>query len=135
MQLKRDTDFAIRILFSIKADFEKKGAEGAGLTVSELSARTGLPKLTVARLSEHLEEKGMLKALPDQPGAERVYYSANGFLGYSLLDVIEAVEGNCRIFSVFDKHNPSYRKYGGQLEKLENDIETLLANVPLSRLL
>ena len=111
MQLKRDTDYAIRILYCLRqnGDVGHTG-ERKGMTLSEIAMQTGTPKLVAGRVCESLKEKGMIAAA-GQDRAERSYCSTETQSEYSLLDVIEAVEGTCQLFAVFDKRFAGYKSF------------------------
>lgn len=131
MQLKRDTDYAIRILYCLRqnGDVGHTG-ERKGMTLSEIAMQTGTPKLVAGRVCESLKEKGMIAAA-GQDRAERSYCSTETQLEYSLLDVIEAVEGTCQLFAVFDKRFAGYKSFENQIRKIQKQTEGVLAGATL----
>lgn len=131
MQLKRDTDYAIRILYCLRqnGDVGHTG-ERKGMTLSEIAMQTGTPKLVAGRVCESLKEKGMIAAA-GQDRAERSYCSTETQSEYSLLDVIEAVEGTCQLFTVFDKRFAGYKSFENQIRKIQKQTEGVLAGATL----
>lgn len=131
MQLKRDTDYAIRILYCLRqnGDVGHTG-ERKGMTLSEIAMQTGTPKLVAGRVCESLKKKGMIAAA-GQDRAERSYCSTETQSEYSLLDVIEAVEGTCQLFSVFDKRFAGYKSFENQIRKIQKQTEGVLAGATL----
>lgn len=131
MQLKRDTDYAIRILYCLRqnGDVGHTG-ERKGMTLSEIAMQTGTPKLVAGRVCESLKEKGMIAAA-GQDRAERSYCSTETQSEYSLLDVIEAVEGTCQLFAVFDKRFAGYKSSENQIQKIQKQTEGVLAGATL----
>ena len=131
MQLKRDTDYAIRILYCLRqnGDVGHTG-ERKGMTLSEIAMQTGTPKLVAGRVCESLKEKGMIAAA-GQDRAERSYCSTETQSEYSLLDVIEAVEGTCQLFTVFDKRLAGYKSFENQIRKIQKQTEGVLAGATL----
>ena len=63
MQLKRDTDYAIRILYCLRqnGDVGHTG-ERKGMTLSEIAMQTGTPKLVAGRVCESLKKTGLIAA-------------------------------------------------------------------------
>ena len=131
MQLKRDTDYAIRILYCLRqnGDVGHTG-ERKGMTLSEIAMQTGTPKLVAGRVCESLKKKGMIAAA-GQDRAERSYCSTETQSEYSLLDVIEAVEGTCQLFTVFDKRLAGYKSFENQIRKIQKQTEGVLAGATL----
>ena len=81
MQLKRDTDFALRILFCLKQNHDKKDAEGPeGLTLTEIAKQTGVPKLAAGRICDCLQARGMIRLSGDREYTEKEYSSSAGGL-------------------------------------------------------
>lgn len=135
MQLKRDTDFAIRILFCLNLNHAADHpAIRKGVTISEIAVQTGTPKLVAGRVCESLKEKGMIYLIDEPFATEKAYYSTEELLNYSLLDVIEAVEGTGEIFAVFDKRSEAYKKCEEQILKIQKKTERLLAKATLGSL-
>ncbi|MBR2666575.1 MAG: Rrf2 family transcriptional regulator [Oscillospiraceae bacterium] len=136
MQLKRDTDYAIRILFCLKETIETDPErEQKKIALSEIAAQARIPKTTALRICGYLSEKGMIHLIREGEDGENEYYAAPLLLERSLLDVIEAVEGTGRIFAVFDRKSHMYRKCGKGIEKLQRKHERLLSSASLEGLI
>lgn len=132
MQLKRDTDFALRILFCIKQNQDKKDAESpGGLTLTEIAKQTGVPKLAAGRICDRLQVKGMIRLSGEQEHMEKTYSSTEELLTFSLLDIIEAVEGTGQLFAVFNRNSSMYRSCRGQIMKAQKRAENALAKTTL----
>lgn len=135
MQLKRDTDYAVRILYCLNQTEDTAVSTAAkGLSLSEIAMRTGMPKVVAGRVCESLKDKGVVSLTSDPEAVEKVYCSSKDLLNYSLLDVIEAVEGNCQLFAVFDKRSIGYKNCEEQLQKVQKRTERVLAKATLSSL-
>jgi|GEM_PF-1315329 len=135
MQLKRDTDYAVRILYCLHQNHvADKSAVRKGVTISEIAMQTGTPKPVAGRICESLKEKGMIYLTDEQPATEKAYYSTEELLKYSLLDVIEAVEGTGEIFAVFDKRSEAYKSCEGWLLRVQMKTEGVLAKATFESL-
>ena len=139
MQLKRDTDYALRVLFCIQ-DNQEIGRQAKGMRPSELSSRSGVPKLAIRRICEQLSDGDILQyrvvsAVRGKAKEERAYYSRDGFAGITLLDVVETMEGTGKIFSVFDQQSPMYGKCEEQILAVQDKAEQTLRSVSLKTFL
>ncbi|MBQ1705827.1 MAG: Rrf2 family transcriptional regulator [Clostridia bacterium] len=133
MQLKRDTDYALRILSCIGS----RSAEGTmppeGISLRTISSQTGVPKLSVNRVCRNLEHKKIL-SVETSAGGDLMYRPAEGFYERTLLDAIMATEGSFKLFAVFDKKTALYRKYRGKLEKTQEEVEKSLQKITMKDL-
>lgn len=122
MQLKRDTDYALRILLFIA---KQKSQDGAGVTIAELSKNTAVPTTITSRLCRKLSDAGFLDPV-DKCTKYTIPYSA---LKKTILDVICAVEGYGNLFAVFDPSTELYaicKDYFGQVnQQLENSLKSI----------
>ena len=135
MQLKRDTDYAVRILYCLNQNYAiDNSGEKKGVTLSEIAMQTGTPKLVAGRVCDSLKEKGIIFSISEQDTAEKSFSSNKTLLSFSLLDVIEAVEGTCQLFAVFDKRFAGYRTYEDHIKKIQKQTERVLAKATLSSL-
>ncbi|MBR6407848.1 MAG: Rrf2 family transcriptional regulator [Clostridia bacterium] len=129
MQLKRDTDYALRILYCIGKNFSIKGVVHCGLTLPEICMQSGVPKLAANRLCEKLLKKGIIRSRKRR--SETIYYPSGQFKNQSLLGIIETTENTAQLFAVFDKKNGLFRRYGEKLETIQDEIEEVLSNATL----
>ena len=131
VQLKRDTDYALRVLSSIR-ESGQTDRRARGLTQLEISRQSGIPRLAVGRICLHV--KAPQTAGGQETGDPR-YYTPDGFAGLTLLDVVEASEGTGKIFAVFDRQSPMYRECEEQIRAVEDTVEQELRNVSLKTFL
>ena len=132
MQLKRDTDFAIRILYCFNQNHDAFDApDASGLTLSEIAMQTGTPKTAVGRLCEKLEDKGILSLRHGQETSEKIYDPCPALLDVTLLNVIEAVEETGEIFAVLDKRSVAYSGCEAQIQRIQKSIERILDKTTL----
>lgn len=135
MQLKRDTEYAVRILYSLCQNRDnEKLTETKGETLIEISTQTGIPKTVAGRVCDNLVVKGIICRSDDPYETNKVYYSSKELSGYSLLDVIEAVEGTGKLFEVFDKRSEVYKNCEEQFLEIQKKTELLLTKATLYNL-
>ena len=133
MLLKRDTDVALRILFCLKQNCEKKDTgETSGLTLTQISIQTGVPKLTAGRICDRLMVKGMIYLSREQEQSEKAYYSTEELGAFSLLDVVEATERTGKIFDVFDRSSTMYKHCKERIMKTQKRTEDVLSKTTLN---
>jgi len=130
MQLKRDTDYALRILLYIGEQWPYRDASGDGFSVSEISSQTGIPKISANRICGYLEIKDTLSSRKTDDN-DALYYPGPAFYRKSLLDVLEATEQGANLFAVFDKKSGLYKKQNRQLKKIQNEVEHVLSSTTI----
>lgn len=136
MQLKRDTDYAIRILFCLKETIVSELSESqTGLTLSEIAANTGLARTTAGRICDSLVENGLIHVSGNDGSGEVTYYADQKMLKHSLLDVIEATESTGNIFAVFDRKSLMYKNCRKELERMQKKCEKVLSSTTLEKFL
>lgn len=135
MQLKRDTDYALRILHCLKDPIEGAPKERRGLTQSEIAAQAKIPRATVGRICDCLCESEMICFARDGENDAKLYSLTDGLNRKTLLDVVEAVEGTGKLFAVFDRKTPMYRGGEAVFDSVQAGCEGLLAAVSLGDLL
>ena len=132
MQLKRETDFAVRILFCLnKCRIKSSGSRKTLLTLTEIASQTGVPKTVAGRICDYLIQKGIIESYVISEKQEKGYCPTDEFLDFSLLDVIDAVEGTAQLFSVFDKGSPAYKCCEAQIQGVHKAIEKTLTDLTL----
>ena len=108
------------------------------LLTSERNSRqvadTGIPKPAFNRICSTLEEKGMLYTAIGAKG-ERLLYPGVDFWQQSILSIGEAVEGNMKVFILFDKNAGPTRYYAESLTKIQNNLEDVLSDATLESML
>jgi len=136
MQLKRDTDFALRMLFCLKQHRDNTEIdESNGLTLTEIAAQTGVPRIVAKRICECLQAKKVLFVSYNQEDDEKTFYSAGDLSAFSLLDVIEAVEGTGRLFAAFSRSSSMYKNCKDQILKIQKKTENILSKTSLDSFL
>ena len=136
MQLKRDTDYALRILFCLREkQAEDISRRTAGWTLPEMAATIGAPKLAVSRVCEKLSKAGLIRFCPaPERGGKKCLFPAD-LAGRSLLEVTRAVEDTGDIFAVFDAGTPMYQHCEGRLKEAQEQVKEALEGISLQRLL
>ena len=129
MQLKRDTEYAMRIMICIAEDRRKNGKK-SGVPVSNVISSTGIPKVTFDRICGNLEEKGMIRKEITGEG-EKYMYPGKGFWKQSVLSIGEAIEGNMEMFAVFDRSSCVIQKYGDKLKETQEKLNHVLSEITM----
>ena len=99
MQLKRDTDFALRLLLCVA---EHGCKENDAIPLQTLSTRAKVPVTIAGRLCTKMVDSGLLQCVC-KPGGARGYLPTASLCGKNLYDVICAIEGHDDLFAIFDK--------------------------------
>ncbi len=96
IKLGKLTDYAIVIMGQLM-----KEGEGASKSASFLSAKTGVPEPTVAKVLKALAQTGLVSALRGASGGYRLSRPAADI---SISDIITALDGPIAIVSCVDGH-------------------------------
>lgn len=132
MQLKRDTDYALRILYCLYIDSSFEDPYNLGLSIQEIARKTGLQTYIIKRLCELLEPPGFIICSANN-GFPRLFASKE-LCNRSLFDVVEAVEGGANLFAVFFPSSLMYKQCHVNFQKTEKKFITLLKRTLLSDL-
>lgn len=133
MQFKRDTDYALRIVFCVANYADRADSAPAGLSLSEIGQETRLAKLSAARVCGYLAEGGIL--VPNRAAEpEKRFLPAEDFWQKSLLDIVVATEGNAELFSVFDKHSPMFQGSAKAFRQMEQRVRAEMARLTVEKL-
>ena len=118
MQLKRDTDYALRILLCIakQEDIDKNG-----MTISELSKGTSVPQTIAIRLCEKMKDAKLLNAAGTNENIT-LYSLHKGAINKTVFDVIRAIEGGINLFAVFDRSTELYASGKDYFEDTEQKL-------------
>lgn len=130
MQLKRDTDYALRMLLYL-ARQEDSGE--SGIAVPEISRQTSIPVAVASRLCKKLENARLLKMV-ESAGHRAQFAPHNDVLDKTVFDVICAAEGNCSLFAVFDKTTELYAAGKDVFETIERKLADALAHITIGEL-
>lgn len=125
MQLKRDTDYALRILLYIALQSSRNSS---GMTAFELSRHTAVPPIIAARLCRTLTDTRFLTL------KENMYALAKSARNKSLFDVICAVEGRCSLFAVFNKTEEAYTGCEADFDRVDQQVTSALKSLTLRQL-
>ena len=132
MQLKRDTEYAMRIMVYI-AESLKKNENRTGAPSSDVIANTGIPMITFNRICGRLADNGMIRKDIGDDG-EKWLYPGDRFWEESILSIGEAVEGNMKIFAIFDKNSYLLQSYGKKLLETQSSLDQILSGITLASL-
>jgi len=133
MQLRRDTEYALRILAIIGEKRTDRTSPG-GVTLSEISAQSGVPRVGVDRICGYLESAVFIESGKGENG-EVLYFPAAGFSDRSLLDVMQITEHGTQLFAVFDKSSSLFVNAGQALQSVQAGVERTLSTLTLADLM
>ncbi|MBO6300992.1 MAG: Rrf2 family transcriptional regulator [Ruminiclostridium sp.] len=108
MQLQRDTDYALRILYLIGSRDLYETDAGAGMTLKKICKQSRLPRVTANRICGHLENAGFL-VKRHTPDDETLYAPGPDLSRKTLLDVFILIDRGVDLFAVFDKNGAIYK--------------------------
>lgn len=120
MQLKRDTDYALRLLLCIS---KQASDNGNGITILELSKYTSVAPTIAVRICKKLRDAKLIKE-GNANGSITSYILCKGALNKTVFDIIRVVEGNSNLFAVFDRTTELYFSAKDYFD----DTELLLTN-------
>lgn len=131
MQLKRDTDFALRLLLCAA---EQGCKETNAIPLQTLSTRAKVPVTIAGRLCTKMADSGLLQYVC-KPGGARGYLPAPDLCGKTLYDVICAIEGHDDLFAIFDKSTALFVNGIECFELTEQRFEDAMNLVTLRQLM
>jgi len=131
MQLKRETDYALRLLIKMSG-----GAVCADSvkSVRELCVEADVPYIIASRILSNLKEKGVV-CIADSEKSKSGYYLNENASRLSLYELILIIEGNAELFAVFDKSNSAYDLCRERLLMTEKEVQYRLCDVSLTDLI
>ena len=132
MQLKRDTDYAIRILL-VMAEPALSKKELQGLDLKTICEKTSVPRQIAIRLCGLLSDAGFIKK--EETDGSTTYIPESDLLEKTVLDIIDAVEGQSNLFAVFDRRAEIYTKYGLALASVNAALSAELNKITLQTIL
>ena len=132
MQLKRDTDYAIRILL-VMAEPTLNKKELERLDLKSICEKTSVPRAIALRLCNLLSDAGFLKK--EETDGNTIYMSENDLSEKTVLDIIDAVEGQSNLFAVFDRRAEIYTKYGFALASVNAALSDELNKITIQTIL
>lgn len=132
MQLKRDTDYAIRILL-VMAEPALSKKELQGLDLKTICEKTSVPRQIAIRLCGLLSDAGFIKK--EETDGSTTYIPESDLLEKTVLDIIDAVEGQSNLFAVFDRRAAIYAKYGIALASVNAALSEELSKITIRTIL
>lgn len=134
MQIKRDTEYALRILFAMGERCPEKDGPMTGLSINEITMSSGVPRVGVDRLCRRMASAGLITERKGG-GGELLFCSSQDMRRATLLDVMKITEDGISLFAVFEKNSPFYRSAGIKLQGLQEETEALLSCLTVGDLL
>lgn len=131
MQLKRDTDYALRILLYAA---KQNTTNGLGMTASEFGKNTSVPVTIAARLCRTLTDAEFLNATDSSEGCVR-YALRQSALKKTILNVICAVEDQGDLFAVFDRSTELYAICKDYFNEVDQQFSDSLKSITIAELL
>lgn len=126
MQMKRDTEYALRILYAVAGGpAPKEEPFRGGATLNDISALSGVPRIGIDRICGQLEAAGLIQSRSEE-GGEVLYAPAPDLMQKSLLDITRATEQGMSLFAVFDKGSDFFFRNEARILRLQDRAETLL---------
>lgn len=125
VQLKKTTDYAIRIVFFLSR-------QNRVFTSEEISKATGVSKNYIMQILRRLADAGILKIIRGSKGGFRINKKPSGI---SLFDVIKAMESTININQCLDQeencnlyiagHCPVRKFYISLQEQMESELKVM----------
>lgn len=134
MQLKRDTDYALRILFHIGEQCAGKNEASEGLSLLDISSRTGVPRISALRICGYFAAENILLAAKTKSNETR-YFPGPLLYRQSLLNIIRVTESSADLFAVFERGSRLYKMRGPRLQAAQAEIERTLSAITVGDLL
>ena len=132
MQLKRYTDYALRIMVCLEERL-KRDRSLQGVPAPDVIAAAGIPIVSFNRICGLLEEHRLIYRKISRANEVRLYPGEN-FKKQSLLSVAEAVEGNMDVFAVFDRQSSVVQMYESKLFEVQRKMYRELSGVTIAKL-
>ncbi len=127
MQLKRDTDYALRLMLGVA-----KYADENGILLVELCRHASVPQTIAARLCSKLVKAELLKE--NKTESQMTYSGGDNFQNKTLLDVVQAIEGTADMFAVFDRSTELYACGKYEFALSERQLTESLGGISLQKL-
>ncbi len=127
MQLKRNTDYALRILLCV-AEYPDEN----GIPLPKLCKHSSIPHTIAVRLCRKLVDENILT---ETTIGNRTFFAINpGANNITLYDVILAIEGTVDLFAVFDHSTELYMQCGDNLNIIEEWLTKGLKEINIREL-
>lgn len=130
MQLKRDTDYAMRIIWSV---CRAKTDKDESIIISEICRQIGIARTIALRICNKLADNEIISS--DTTVKNEIRFSVGEKTGEkTMYDVIKAIEGSSDLLEAFDKSFESYEKCGEVLDSLEESFNSILKQKTLGEM-
>lgn len=129
MQLKRDTDYALRLLLCTARQTRENTS---GRSLQTLSKETHVPATIATRLCSRMEEADLLR-IAYGSGKSKRYLLGEDAMNKTLYDVICAIEGHRDIFAVFDRTTELFSSGKAYFQIAEGQFEKAMGVEDLLR--
>ena len=129
MQLKRDTDHALRIVAFVDKACGQTGEKQA-ILLSEICAKTKVPRTAARRLCRDLVDCRILTQYTEKTGGT-LYAPGTACESSTLLDVVRAVEKTDSLFAVFDHTTPLFQSKKNIFAQIDRKVKNALSEVTL----
>ncbi len=133
MQLKRETEYALRIMICLAEQFGSIRADMTGIQMTEIIERTNIPKIVFGRIFTLLEERDLVRKAANTAG-ETTVFPGKKFWNQSLLSVALIIEGNMNIFFIFDQTFSVFLPYKDQFMRIQKEIEQVLSQMTMKEI-
>jgi len=134
MQLKRDTDYALRIILYIGVYWPEREQTSEGFSLSEISSQTSVPRISADRICGYLKDSDILSSVRTGTN-ELLYHPGKDFYDRSLLDVINAAEDGVQLFAGFDRKSLFYRERDETLRRIQESVDETLSRITIRQFL
>ena len=131
MQLKRDTDYALRLLLCTARQTQENTS---GISLQTLSKETHVPITIATRLCSKMEDADLLKIANSSEKSKR-YLLGEDTINKTLYDVICAIEGHRDIFAVFDRTTELFSIGKARFQIAQGQFEDAMNEVTLQQLI
>lgn len=128
MQLKRDTDYALRLMLGVA-----KYADENGIPLAELCRHSSVPQTIATRLCSKLVKAGFLK--DNKANNQLLYFAGDNIQNRTVLDVVRAIEGTTDMFVVFDHSTELYACGKHEFALSQRQLESSLSDIRLKKLI
>lgn len=133
MQLKRDTEYALRIMLCIAEELQNSDRQ-KGFPSTLVLEKTAVPLVSFYRICRSLEANGLICNGIKEDGVKWIY-PGKDFWSQNILSIGEAIEGTMMLFAVFDKNSYFTQAYGEKLKDVQNSLNEVLSKTTISELI
>ena len=133
MHLKRDTEYALRIMVFIAEYLKENRDRSGGIPCSFIIAGTGTPVIAFKRVIGLLEENALIIMNGRNKKIKEVF-PGRDFWKQSIFSIADAVEGNMEIFALFDRNSYLTHAYYETLKTTQDKLTRALSDITLAEM-